>query len=100
MSTIKSAELRPIDSKSFFDFENYISEISDEDQALIVGGSPYLGKGVTVKRGDSLWKLADRYCGSGRDWRQIYNANKDKISNPNLIKPGQRLFVPCAITYD
>ncbi|MDZ8222998.1 MULTISPECIES: LysM peptidoglycan-binding domain-containing protein [unclassified Nostoc] len=93
MATIKSADLRPIDSKSFSDFENYISEISDEAQALIVGG----GQNVKVKRGDSLSKIASNYCGDSRKWPQIYKANRDKIgSNPNLIKPGQVLYVPCA----
>ncbi len=93
MATIKSAELRPIDSKSFSDFENYISEMSDEDQALIVGGGAY----VQVIRNDSLSKLARIFCGDSRKWPQIYNANRGTIgSNPNLIKPGQVLYVPCA----
>lgn len=94
MATTKSAELRPIDSKSFSDFENYISEISNEDQALIVGG----GGGVIVKvtRGNTLWGLANYWCGNGNKWPQIYRANKGTIgSNPDLIKPGQRLYIPC-----
>ncbi|MEH1845212.1 MAG: LysM peptidoglycan-binding domain-containing protein [Nostoc sp.] len=93
MATIKSAELRLNDSELFSDSENYMSEISDEAQALLVGG----GQNVKVKRGDSLWKIASNYCGDGRKWPQIYNSNKGTIgSNPNLIKPGQVLYVPCA----
>lgn len=93
MATIKSTELRPINSELFSDFENYISEISDEAQALIVGGGLY----VEVIRGDSLWGLADEFCGDGRKWPQIYNANRGTIgSNPDLIRPGQELYIPCA----
>ncbi|KKS26065.1 MAG: Peptidoglycan-binding lysin domain-containing protein, partial [Parcubacteria group bacterium GW2011_GWA2_42_11] len=32
--------------------------------------------------------------GSGNKWRRIYNANKDKIQDPNLIYPGQELVIP------
>lgn len=93
MATIKSAELRLNDSELFSDSENYMSEISDEAQALIVGG----GLNVKVIKGDSLSYLAKIFCGDSRKWPQIYKANKRKIgSNPNLIKPGQVLYVPCA----
>jgi nucleoid-associated protein YgaU len=93
MATIKGPELRPIDSELFSDCENYMSEISDEAQALIIGG----GLNVKVIKGDSLSYLADLFCGDDRKWPQIYKANKRKIgSNPNLIKPGQVLYIPCA----
>lgn len=86
MATIKSTELRPTDSELF-------SEISDEAQALIVGGGEY----TTVIKGDTLSDLAYIYCGKASKWPQIYKANKRVIgSNPNLIKPGQRLYIPCA----
>ena len=52
-------------------------------------------KTYTVVRGDSLWKIASKYYGSGTKWPTIYNANKGVIGgNPNLIKPGQKLVIP------
>ena len=51
-------------------------------------------KTYTVKAGDSLWAIAAKYYGSGADYTKIYNANTDKISNPNLIYPGQVLTLP------
>lgn len=48
----------------------------------------------TVKKGDTLWALAAKYYGSGAQYTKIYNANKDKISNPNLIYVGQVLTIP------
>jgi len=48
----------------------------------------------TVKQGDSLWKIAQRFYGSGSQWRKIYEANKDKIKNPDLIYPGWVLKIP------
>ena len=34
--------------------------------------------------------------GNGSKYTVIYNANKDKIKNPNLIYPGQVLTIPSA----
>ncbi len=51
-----------------------------------------------VKVGDYLCKIAERsdVYGYGKyaRWKEIYNANKDKISNPDLIQPGWNLFIP------
>ncbi len=48
-----------------------------------------------VTRGDTLWGLAEKYCSSGFDWKQIYEANRDKIQNPHWIYPGQEFVVTC-----
>jgi len=50
-------------------------------------------KTYTVKA-DTLWALAAKYYGSGAQYTKIYNANTDKISNPNLIYVGQVLTIP------
>ena len=47
-----------------------------------------------MKAGDTLWALAAKYYGSGAQYTKIYNANTDKISNPNLIYVGQVLTIP------
>lgn len=51
-------------------------------------------KSCSVQKGDTLWALAAKYYGSGAQYTKIYEANKDKISNPNLIYPGQELTIP------
>lgn len=50
----------------------------------------------TVVKGDSLWKIAKKYYGDGSKYPTIYQANTDKIKNPNLIYPGQVLTIPSA----
>lgn len=52
------------------------------------------GKTYTVKKGDCLWNIAKRFYGNGSQYTKIYNANKDKIKNPNLIYVGQVLTIP------
>ena len=49
-----------------------------------------------VKKGDCLWRIA-KMKGIYNDpflWMVIYEANKDKIKNPNRIYPGQKLVIP------
>lgn len=48
----------------------------------------------TVKSGDCLWNIAKKYLGDGSRYNEIYELNKDKITNPNLIYPGQVLTLP------
>ena len=48
----------------------------------------------TVVRGDCLWNIAKKYYGNGSKYTVIYEANKDKIQNPNLIYDGQVLIIP------
>jgi len=48
----------------------------------------------TVKSGDNLYKIAKTLYGDGSLWTKIYDANRDKISNPNLIYPGQIFTIP------
>jgi LysM repeat protein len=47
-----------------------------------------------VVKGDCLWNIAKRFYGNGSLYTKIYNANKSKIKNPNLIYPGQILTIP------
>ncbi|ASZ10569.1 LysM peptidoglycan-binding domain-containing protein [Chitinophaga pendula] len=47
-----------------------------------------------VKSGDNLSKIAKNY--PGVSWQDIFEANKDQIKDPNLIKPGQKLKIPSA----
>ncbi len=46
-----------------------------------------------VESGDSLSKIGERY---GVSWKEIYEANRDKIKNPDLIQPGWKLKIPKA----
>lgn len=48
----------------------------------------------TVVKGDCLWNIAKKFYKKGGSYTNIYNANKDKIKNPNLIYPGQVLVIP------
>ncbi len=51
---------------------------------------------ITVQPGFTLWAIAKESFGSGIMYVQVYEANKDKIKDPNLIYPGQVLSVPAS----
>lgn len=47
-----------------------------------------------VRRGESLWRISARLYGRGARWRALYEANRARIQNPDLIYPGQELSIP------
>ena len=49
------------------------------------------GSTYTVQSGDSLSKIGQRY---GVSWQKIYEANRDKLDDPDKIFPGQELTIP------
>ncbi len=49
---------------------------------------------VTVERGFTLWGIAENMLGSGFDYVQIFDANRDQIRDPDLIYPGQVFSIP------
>jgi len=48
----------------------------------------------TVAAGDSLSKIAKQFYGGANDYMKIFEANKDKLTDPNAIKVGQQLVIP------
>lgn len=48
----------------------------------------------TVVSGDTLSKIAEQYYGDPKLYPQIFEANRDVLSDPNKIKPGQKLRIP------
>jgi LysM repeat protein len=48
----------------------------------------------TVRPGDTLSSIAQRFYGSPAHWQWLYQANRSVIKNPNVIEPGEVLNVP------
>ncbi len=47
-----------------------------------------------VKKGDTLWKIAENYYGDGKLYKKIFEANTDILKNPDVIQIGQKLRIP------
>ncbi|MCA8902120.1 MAG: peptidoglycan-binding protein LysM [Hyphomonas sp.] len=48
----------------------------------------------TVKKGDSLSKIAKVYLGNAMKYPEIFEANRPMLSDPDKIYPGQVLRIP------
>jgi nucleoid-associated protein YgaU len=53
-------------------------------------------KMYTVKPGDTLSKISKQFYGSATDYMRIFEANKDKLTDPDKIQVGQELKIPAA----
>jgi LysM repeat protein len=51
-------------------------------------------KTYTVKPGDTLSKIAKEHLGNANAYMKIFDANKDQLTDPNKIQPGQVLRLP------
>ena len=51
-------------------------------------------KEYVAKKGDTFWKIAEDVYGDGKKWKNIYSLNKERVKDPNKLKPGTRLVIP------
>jgi nucleoid-associated protein YgaU len=60
------------------------------------GAAQTAGRTYTVQSGDTLSKIAKAHLGDANAYMKIFNANKDQLTDPDKIKPGQVLKIPTA----
>ncbi|MBA3633811.1 MAG: LysM peptidoglycan-binding domain-containing protein [Acidobacteria bacterium] len=70
-----------------------VLDISAPEGGASSAGSGSSGGTYTVQSGDTLSKIGQRY---GVGWQKIYEANRDKLDDPDKIQPGQELTIPSA----
>ena len=57
-------------------------------------GAAAAGRTYTVKAGDTLSAIAKEHLGSANAYMKIFEANRDQLTDPDKIKPGQVLKIP------
>lgn len=72
--------------------KDIVADIKVSPKAAAVGTSG--GKTYTVQAGDTLSGIAKKHLGDGNAYMKIYDANRDQLSDPDKIKPGQVLKMP------
>ncbi|MGH9313903.1 MAG: LysM peptidoglycan-binding domain-containing protein, partial [Vicinamibacterales bacterium] len=58
------------------------------------GASAAGGRTYTVKSGDTLSAIAKAHLGSAGAYMKIFEANRDQLTDPDKINPGQVLRIP------
>ncbi|HLT45264.1 MAG TPA: LysM peptidoglycan-binding domain-containing protein [Luteimonas sp.] len=89
--------LRP--SRSAPDFSNVRSGDARPDFSNVQGSADTTpadrqARTYTVQSGDTLSEIAQRELGRASAWHAIFEANRDQIDDPDLIRPGQVLRLP------
>ena len=60
---------------------------------LNVSEGPEMGIRYTVKKGDTLWDISEKFFGSPWVWPELWEMNSKQVMNPHLIFPGNRLHL-------
>ncbi|MEO8808768.1 MAG: LysM peptidoglycan-binding domain-containing protein [Rhodanobacter sp.] len=80
--TVSTATSNEKARADFSDVESQVTSTVDEAGNYIVAA------------GDNLSKIARHFYGNANAWKTIFDANRDQLSDPDLIKPGQILKIP------
>lgn len=67
------------------DFSDVQSQVSSTADAATT---------YTVVAGDNLSKIAKHFYGNANAWKRIFDANRDQLTDPDRIQPGQMLKIP------
>jgi nucleoid-associated protein YgaU len=71
--------------------KDVVADIKVSPQPATVGTS---GRTYTVKAGDTLSAIAKEHLGDANAYNRIFDANRDQLTDPDKIKPGQVLKLP------
>lgn len=93
MSTEKKADFSGVSAtvdsteQKAADFSGVTASIDSTEE--IAGATTY-----TIEKGDTLSKIAKEQLGHASAWKQIFEANRDVIDDPDRIFPGQVIKLP------
>ena len=73
------------------DFSNVQGGVTSTEEEIVPETQSY-----TIEKGDTLSKIAKERYGVASAWKQIFEANRDVIDDPDRIFPGQVIKLPAA----
>ncbi len=73
------------------DFSNVQGGVTSTEEAITPEVQTY-----TIEKGDTLSKIAKEHYGAASAWKQIFEANRDVLDDPDRIFPGQIIKLPAA----
>jgi len=83
--------------KTVPDWHNDIVADIKVNPSARTAGTTGQSKTYTVKAGDTLSKIAKEQLGDANAYQEIFDANRDQLTDPDKIKPGQVLKIPSMV---
>ena len=71
-----------------------VGGIASVDDRIGVDKEEPAAEFYTVKKGDSLSKIAKKYYGDPMKYKQLFEANQPLLKDPNKVFPGQQIRIP------
>lgn len=78
----QAADMAPATKADFANVHSQVSSTADVDTDY------------EVQKGDTLSHIARRFYDDSNAWRRIFDANRDQLTDPDRIRPGQMLKIP------
>lgn len=79
-------------------YSDLAADITVSEQRAQTAGASVSGgqsqRTYTVQAGDTLSKISRQFYGNANQYMKIFNANRDKLQDPDRIQPGQQLIIP------
>lgn len=95
MSPEKKADFSDVSAKVDSSAETATkADFSDVSARVDSSGELIGAQTYTVQKGDSLSRIAKHHYGDANAWKQIFEANRDVIQDPDRIHPGQVIKLP------
>ena len=90
IETVEAGELTVAEQTSE---EMLDGDLDDSNADQVIQQSPDVTY-YEIQKGDSLWKIADKFYGDGTKHTKIFADNREVIKDPDLIFPGQKIRIP------
>lgn len=85
----ETQEIEMPEAKKIEEGKYLIEEEKHVESAVKVNTKEY-----TIQKGDNLSKIAKEQLGAAHRWKYLYELNKDRIKDPNKLKPGKKIIIP------
>ena len=92
-NAIKAVDTKYSDLTCDLSVDPSIAPAQTQSAAASAGGGG-TSRTYTVESGDTLSKIAKQFYGNANDYNRIFEANRDKLQNPDKIQVGQELVIP------
>lgn len=94
MSTEKKADFSDVTAKVDTTADKVEKADFSDVSAKVDSTAEIVEQTYTIGKGDTLSKIAKEHYGSANAWKQIFEANRDTIEDPDRIFPGQVIKLP------